>query len=190
LAGFPAIASPNACKEQDLTTDVATEVAMKKWLKIVILVAAVLGIMQLFRPARNFTEAKAPDDIAGKYEVPMNTLMTLYDGCYNCHSNYSTYPWYYEVEPVGWWMAWHIREGKQHLNFSEFGRYRPDQAAKKFHQIAKMMEDRSMPLRSYLWMHPEARLTAAQYKDVADWARKMQQQLQAKAAKTAAVSGG
>jgi hypothetical protein len=150
---------------------------MKKWFKILIAVVIVLGLMQLLRPAKNFTTAKATGDIAVKYDVPMNTLMNLYDGCYNCHSNYTTYPWYYGIEPVGWWMAWHINRGKRHLNFSEFASYTDAQAAKKFHQIARVTTDHSMPLRSYLWMHPEARLTAAQYANLAAWAKKMEQQL-------------
>lgn len=143
------------------------------WTGVLIIVIAI----QFFQPGKNTTEAEATADIATKYDVPMNTLMNLYDGCYNCHSNYTKYPWYVKVQPVGWWMTHHINDAKRHLNFSEFANYTPKQARKKFHEINKVMTKHSMPLESYLLMHEESRLTPDQYKNVADWALKMQQQL-------------
>lgn len=150
---------------------------MKKWLRIIIILLVVFGIMQLFRPEKNFTKAEAVSDIATKYDVPMNVLMNLYDACYNCHSNYTTYPWYNNIQPVGWWMAHHINDAKRHLNFSEFAAYSPEKAAKKFKEIYKVMDKKSMPLKSYLLQHKEAHLTDEQYKRVAAWAQKMHQQV-------------
>ncbi len=149
---------------------------MKKGKKIILAVIVLIAAIQLIRPAKNFTTKDPPADIADKYEVPMNVLMTFNDACYDCHSDYTKYPWYYNVQPVGWWMAWHVREGKQHLNFSEFGNYPPDQAKKKFHHIYEEMRDRSMPLKSYLLEHPAARLSAEKYRAVEEWALKMSEQ--------------
>jgi hypothetical protein len=151
---------------------------MKSWLKITIIIIIIIGVMQFFRPQKNFTTAEAPNDIAAKYDVPMGVLMNLYDGCYNCHSNYTKYPWYYNIQPVGWWMAHHINDAKRHVNFSEFAIYTPQQAAKKFKEIKREMDEKGMPLKSYLLMHKEARLTSEQYKNVSDWAQKMETQVQ------------
>ncbi|MGH2644678.1 MAG: heme-binding domain-containing protein [Chitinophagaceae bacterium] len=151
---------------------------MRNWLKIIILIILIIGVAQFFRPQKNFTTADAPNDIAVKYDVPMNVLMNLYDGCYNCHSNYTKYPWYYNIQPVGWWMSHHINDAKQHVNFSEFASYTPQQAAKKFKEIKREMDERGMPLKSYLLMHKEAHLTSEQYKNVSDWAQKMEAQVQ------------
>lgn len=150
---------------------------MGKRTKIIIGLLIILAVIQVFRPSKNFTGADAPNDIAVKYDVPMNVLMNLYDGCYNCHSNYTKYPWYFNVQPVGWWMSHHISKARRHLNFSEFATYTPKQAAKKFHEIYKVMDARSMPIKSYLWMHEEAHLTPEQYHVVAAWAKKMQLQV-------------
>ena len=150
---------------------------MKNWIKIIIIVVIILGGMQFFRPSKNFTEEEPMNDIANKYDVPMNTLMILYDGCYNCHSNYSKYPWYYNIQPVGWWMAGHIKKAKRHVNFSEFASYTPKESAKKFHEIYKVMDEKTMPLKSYRLQHKESRLTDKQYKNVADWAQKMHRQV-------------
>jgi hypothetical protein len=149
---------------------------MKNRLKIPLAVLILFAVIQFFRPGKNFTRAEAVNDIAKKYDVPMNVLMNLYDGCYNCHSNYTTYPWYFNIQPVGWWMARHIKKAKRHLNFSEFATYTPEKAAKKFHEIYKVMDEKTMPLKSYLLQHKEARLTDEQYKRVADWAQKMHRQ--------------
>jgi hypothetical protein len=154
---------------------------MKRWVKIVILIIIIIGVMQLFRPKKNFTQADAPGDIAAKYDVPMNVLMNLYDACYNCHSNYTKYPWYYNIQPVGWWMSHHINKAKRHVNFSEFASYTPKQAAKKFHEIYEVTDKKTMPLKSYLLMHKEAHLTPEQYKNVAQWAQEMHQQVSAEA---------
>lgn len=146
---------------------------MKKRNKIILIIVIVVAAIQFIRPAKNYTTEDSPADIGYKYDVPMNVLMTFNDACYNCHSNYSKYPWYYNVQPVGWWMAYHIEEGKKHLNFSEFGNYTPVQAAKKFKSIYHEMDEKGMPLKSYLLEHPEARLSDEKYKIVADWALKM-----------------
>jgi hypothetical protein len=160
---------------------------VKNTLKIALAVIVLLGAMQFFRPAENYSTADAPDDIAEKYDVPMNTLMNIYDACYNCHSNYTQYPWYYKVQPVGWWMAHHINEAKEHLNFSEFARYDSGVAAKKFKKIYEVARDRSMPLKSYLLMHEEAKLTPDQYKNVENWAKTMYQSMGGKADSLAAL---
>ncbi|MBX5439553.1 MAG: heme-binding domain-containing protein [Thermoflavifilum sp.] len=148
---------------------------MKKTFVIGWALLALFLIIQLFRPPKNQAAQASPDDIAEKYAVPMNVLMDLNTACYNCHSNYTTYPWYFHVQPIGWWMNGHIQEAKHHLNFSEFAKYPPQVASKKFHAIYEVMRDHSMPIPSYLWMHKEARLTDEQYQQVAQWALQMSQ---------------
>jgi hypothetical protein len=62
-----------------------------------------------------------------------------------------------------------VREAKGELNFSEFGTYRAKRAARKFAAIIDQVEQGDMPLRSYTWMHAEARLTEAQKKLLTTW---------------------
>ncbi len=156
---------------------------MKRRSKIILAIAAVLLIIQLpvFTPARNTTEAEPVNDIAKAYDVPMDILMDIYNSCYDCHSNYTKeYPWYYHIQPVSWWMALHIRNAKKELNFSEFATYPPEKAAKKFDEIREQLEKRNMPLRSYLLMHNEAKLSDEDYKNIIGWAKKMHDEITAK----------
>ncbi|MCE7955154.1 MAG: hypothetical protein BWX95_02427 [Bacteroidetes bacterium ADurb.Bin141] len=160
-----------------------SEQVMKLRNKIFLLVVGVLLIIQLpvFRPAKNFTDAEPVNDIAKAYDVPMDIQMHIYDGCYSCHSNYTEkYFWYYNIQPVSWWMASHIRNAKRELNFSEFATYSPQSALKKFEEIEKVMVRKSMPLKSYTLTHKEARFTDEDFHDVAEWARGMQKELSQK----------
>jgi len=132
---------------------------------VILLVAA-----QFVRPEKNLSAGTGPNDISVRHPVPARVQTLLQHACYDCHSNHTHYPWYAEVQPVRWWLDSHINDGKRHLNFSEFGRYPADRAGKKLDQIIDEVEDRSMPLPSYTWMHPEARLTPDDIKLISAWA--------------------
>jgi hypothetical protein len=58
------------------------------------------------------------------------------------------------------------------MNFSEWPHDDAYKAAKRLTKIGHRVEDASMPLSSYTWLHSAARLTAAQRKQLCDWAAK------------------
>jgi len=41
--------------------------------------------------------------------------------CFDCHSNETVWPWYSYVAPVSWLVARDTNEGREVLNFSEWG---------------------------------------------------------------------
>jgi len=143
---------------------------MKTSAKILLGLGALLLIAQGIRPLNNRGIANGPDHISAKAEVPAEVEAILQRACYDCHSNHTNYPWYANVQPVGWWLEWHVRDGKKHLNFSEFATYATRRATHKLEETAEEVRQHGMPLNSYLWMHPEARLTDAETKTLADWA--------------------
>ena len=138
--------------------------------KTVVVLGALLLAAQFVRPGRNLSPVPGPNDISVKHPVPAAVQSVLHRACYDCHSNNTRYPWYAEVQPVRWWLDSHINEGKQHLNFSEFGTYPAKRAGKKLDEIIDEVEQRSMPLSSYTWIHTDARLTPADIKLISDWA--------------------
>lgn len=137
---------------------------------------ALIGL-QFVRPAKNDSPAGA-EDLAAKYPPPPAVKQLLESACYDCHSNRTHYPWYAEVQPVGWWLAEHIKDGKRQLNFSEFTAYDPHRQAKKLLSISDEVTDRSMPLKSYTWIHRDAKLTEAQIKLLADWAESLAEKIE------------
>ena len=146
------------------------------------LLVLLIGI-QFIRQTKNGGPASGPHDILVQHPTTAEVRHILETACYDCHSNHTRYPWYAEVQPVGWWLADHIKEGKAHVNFSEFGQLTPKRAARKLQQCADEVTDGGMPLTSYKLVHAEARLTDIQQKTLADWFDSVREALPAEATK-------
>jgi hypothetical protein len=142
--------------------------------KIIIFVVAILVIIQFFKPSKNVSAAPQPNAIEQHYNVPQNVQSILHTACYDCHSNNTIYPWYNNVQPVEWWLASHINNGKRHLNFDEFYSYPLDKKRKKLSQIKETIEKDEMPLASYTLIHTDAKLSTDQKTQVLDWVKIMQ----------------
>ena len=144
---------------------------MKK--KILLGLAGVFLALQAFRPAKNVS-ALAPftgkDDITVLYPPPPAVRQILATACYDCHSNQTRYPWYAGVQPVGWWLASHITDARRALNLAEFGAYPRKRQVKKLESLVDEVRDRTMPLKSYTFIHRDAKLTDAQIDALCSWA--------------------
>jgi hypothetical protein len=136
--------------------------------------AIMFAALQFFRPARNLSPAApGPGDFFAQYAVPEPFRRQLHASCYDCHSNHTRYPWYTNVQPLGWWLQSHVNDGKAHLNLSEFGRYSPGRRADKIDAMIDELTFRTMPLKSYSLIHGDARLTKAESYALADWLQQL-----------------
>ncbi len=81
--------------------------------------------------------------------------------CYDCHSQETKTPWYGKIAPVKFWLNRHVRGGRMNLDFSKWSELSPRDRTHTIEEIIEEIEIHDMPLASYLWLHPEARLTAA-----------------------------
>ena len=77
-------------------------------------------------------------------------------------------------------MAGHIKNGKENLNFSEFGTYSERKQANKLKSIKLSIKDGSMPLSSYTIMHSGAKLSMENKTLINDWVTKTKDSLDAK----------
>lgn len=143
---------------------------MKTSAKILLGLGAVLVVAQAVRPMSNHGTVAGPNHIGKLAPVPAEVDAILQRACYDCHSNATHYPWYANVQPIGWWLEKHVRDGKRHLNFSEFSTYTLKRATRKLEETAEEVREHKMPLDSYTWMHRDAKLTDAEIKTLADWA--------------------
>lgn len=146
--------------------------------KCLIVFFSLLVVIQFIRPEKNTSHRAQPDDLFSQQPAPEDIRVAIEHACYDCHSNNTRYPWYAEVQPLGWWLARHVRDGKSHLNFSEFGRYEPKRAARKLEQSSEQIGDESMPLASYTLIHRDARFTPEQKKRIVDWLDALQERVQ------------
>ncbi len=130
---------------------------------------AVLLVMQLVRPQKNKSPIPAGKVFVDTFKVDerVNTILAV--SCYDCHSNSTAYPWYSEIQPVGWLMARHVNDGREKLNFDELPGYGPRRIRSKFTQIIRQVEADEMPLDSYLWIHGNARLDEEERRALLDY---------------------
>lgn len=77
--------------------------------------------------------------------------------CFDCHSNETKWPFYSKIAPMSWLVQKDVDEGRSRLNFSEWTRPQRDAD-----DAAEVVREGSMPLKQYLILHPEARLSAAE----------------------------
>lgn len=141
---------------------------MKK--KIFLSLVALLIIIQFIRPTKNRSSQISANDISKHYTVPPNVDAILKRSCNDCHTNNTVYPWYTNIQPVGWWMQHHVNEGKSHLNFSEFASYAPKRQHHKLEETIEMVKEGEMPLNSYLWIHDNAELSNEDKATLLNWA--------------------
>jgi hypothetical protein len=153
---------------------------MKKFFKrffLVLLLA--FAVIQFFRPAKNIAAGVSANDITAKYSVPQDVQAVFKTSCYDCHSNNTNYPWYNNIQPVAWWLADHVKEGKKELNFSEFATYRIGRQYRKLEEINKEIEEGEMPLESYTVIHGNAKLSEQQKSTVINWVNTLRDSIKA-----------
>lgn len=103
-------------------------------------------------------------------EIPVEVNRIIQTSCADCHSNSTNYPWYNKIAPASWFMAQHVRKGKEFLNFSEWTAYNKDQKEYLIKNLKKVLNEREMPIKSYVWVHKELGLSENQYQILYDWA--------------------
>jgi hypothetical protein len=143
---------------------------MSRLKKILLVILIAFIAIQFIQPARNESGQVLPTDISKVYNIPDQVQTVIKNACYDCHSNNTNYPWYANIQPVGWILARHIKNGKAELNFSEFGDYSSRKQRSKLNSIAKTIEDGTMPLSSYTLIHKNAILTKEEKALIIDWA--------------------
>ena len=138
--------------------------------KKILLISGILFIaLQFIRPVHNKSGQILTTDISKVATIPDTVLTLLKNACYDCHSNNTDYPWYSNIQPMGWLMAYHIKKAKSQLNFSDFGSYSQRRQLSKLDGIANSIRDDIMPLSSYKWMHKNAQLNKYEKTLLINW---------------------
>ncbi len=103
--------------------------------------------------------------------VPKDVGTILHRSCYDCHSNQTVYPWYSKVAPVSWLVAKDIREGRDEMNFSDWGKLKKRKKIKLLKKIAEEVEEKKMPLKIYTVIHNDAILTDTEINNLISWTK-------------------
>ena len=147
-------------------------ISMKPIKKILLALLVVFIAIQFIQPAHNKSVQVLSTDFAKIYTVPDSVKSLLHNACHDCHSNNTSYPWYSNIQPMAWMMAKHIKNGKEKLNFSDFGINTTRKQMSKLKEISNQIKDDEMPLSSYELMHKNARLSQNEKILLMNWMQK------------------
>ena len=146
---------------------------MSRVKKVLLALLLIFIAMQFIRPAQNKTNKVQEADLIRHFSIPANVAGILKTSCYDCHSNNTRYPWYTNIQPAGWLLAKHIKDGKEDLNFSEFANYSQRRQLSKLKATQNSIKDRSMPLSSYTLIHTDAKLSKESSALILNWTSKV-----------------
>ena len=139
-------------------------------IKILLAIVILFIAIQFIPSTQNIDGQESTSDISKTVIMPSKVHSVLKNACYDCHSNNTDYPWYSKIQPVRLMMDRHVKEGKEELNFSEFGSYSTRSQISKLKGLANSIKDNIMPLSSYKLMHKNANLSDEEKNLIINWA--------------------
>jgi hypothetical protein len=141
---------------------------MKKVLKWIFGAGVVIfALLQFINPAR--TNPPVVHDFLATNMPPPKIAATFRTACYDCHSYETKWPWYSHVAPVSWLVASDVKEGRRHLNFSNWPVDNSDRAARWLENVGEQLGYKEMPPAQYTLIHAAAQLTADEREQLIQW---------------------
>ncbi len=136
--------------------------------KFVIFVGAIVVIWIASLLVRSSIISSLPGQ---KETINLNSpqaMQILQKSCYDCHSFQTQWPWYSYMPVVAVLTAHHVEEGREHLDFSNWQQYSKKEQRELHEEILEEIDEKEMPMPGYILLHPEAEITAEEYKILAD----------------------
>lgn len=127
---------------------------------------ALFAVSQFIRPDRSVPAHDPATDMLTMTNAREDVRTAVRGACYDCHSYETDYPWYAAITPVNFIMQDHIREGREHLNFSRWDTYATSKDAS---ECGEVLQKDEMPPGYYQLMHGHGRLDAAQKQRLIAW---------------------
>jgi hypothetical protein len=116
--------------------------------------AGVFVLLQLARPAL----PRPP--VLADLVAPPEIHRIFKDACYDCHSNETRLLWFDQIVPAYWLVVHDVREGRAHLDFSDFATLPPPRRQAVLYEAVNQIRLRAMPPGPYLAMHSGATVSA------------------------------
>ena len=138
---------------------------MKRIVRFVLMGIGVLFIAIQFIPIE-----RTNPPVTGLVDAPEEVLTTLRRSCWDCHSNETDWPWYAYVAPMKLRVSQHVWMGREHVNFTEWDSYDAEELDEAYEDIAKVIDRGRMPLKDYLLVHRNAKLTTSDRERLVSWA--------------------
>ena len=150
---------------------------MRKKVRIIVFsLLIIFVVIQFFQPKKNLGEISS-DHILSQEKIPAHVQTILKNACMDCHSNHTNYLWYHQIAPVSWLVRYDIVEGKDHLNFSDWGKLDVFDKIGDLDDLSKAVKEGEMPIELYSMMHKKARLSEAQRDTLVAWSKSLSEDL-------------
>jgi|ERR1041385_218444 hypothetical protein len=143
---------------------------MRVFKRVLLALVVIFVLMQLYRPSRTNPPVDQTKTIEQTMSIPPNVQTILSRACTDCHSSKTIWPWYSNLAPVSWMLVDHVKDGREELNFSDWGTFSAKKRRRKLEEICEQVNKKEMPLPSYLWMHHDAQLSPEDRNVLCDWA--------------------
>lgn len=116
------------------------------------------------------TPSRTARVLLGGSDVPVPVRSILGRACQDCHSENTRWPWYAKIPPISWQVHDDVAKGRAVLDFSKWNEYTQSERRSYMAVIEAVAQSRIMPPAKYLWVHREARLSAADLDVLKAWA--------------------
>ncbi len=129
--------------------------------KTILYLAILLVILQTIPYGRDHDNP----EVLAEPEWDSNKTRDLFmKTCGDCHSYETVWPWYSNIAPASWLVAYDVEEGRKHLNVSAWGYAKNGDAD----EAAEELEEGKMPPPQYLWVHRDKMLSTAESKSLVE----------------------
>lgn len=132
---------------------------MLKRLKVILLIVIVLVLLQFIPVEKPIVIEENKNDLISNNVLNDTLISILRNACYDCHSYETNLPWYSSIFPSSLLVSVDTKKGRDELNFSEWEDLRKLKKLKNLKKIEEEVLSGEMPMRIYLVMHPEAKLS-------------------------------
>ncbi len=141
----------------------------RRLLKLLFWILVLFVVIQFIPAKKPPVSEQNPNDFIRTAHVPDSVAVLFKNACYDCHSNQTVYPWYTYVAPASWLIVRDVKDGRKHVNFSEWNSFKITKKLKVLDKAADEIKSGDMPFWPFLIMHPKARLTKKERKIMVEW---------------------
>jgi hypothetical protein len=139
--------------------------------RTLLVLAGLLVVAQFVGPRRTNPPTNPARRLSTQVKIPADVNAILSRSCANCHSNETRWPWYAYVAPMSWSVIGHVRDGRDHMNFSSWPTS-PEEGIELLDSVCQEVKRKRMPLASYTWIHWSAKLSDEDRKLLCRWANR------------------
>ena len=137
----------------------------------------VFFLAAIVHPSGRVKSAASSEPLLIGAQIDPQVRMIVERSCQNCHSEKTTWPWYSYVPPISWLIEKDVRQGRSHMNLSQWETYSIEQRRDILGELVPIVRNRRMPLPKYLLLHPGAKLSDSEIEQITRWARSERKRL-------------